>query len=88
MMEFDPKTAYAPSLPSMIKKQMCPKIVLKGWWWKKYFPHYRNLSKTMNAIMLKDWMDGGAEKFLDESQHKMILQFLKNGTEVNYTKNI
>ena len=53
------------------KLLLCPKIVLKGWWWKKYFKHYRDLSDVTNKLYQHEWLNGGYECF--EEMYKMYL---------------
>lgn len=50
---------YSGSITDAIKLSLCPTIKLNGWWWKKYFKKYRNLSETMNDLQRYDWMHGG-----------------------------
>lgn len=53
------------------KTKLCPKIILNGWWWKKYFKHYKKLSKVTNDLFLHDWLNGGYELY--EEMYKMML---------------
>lgn len=73
------------------KKATCPKIVLNGWWWKKHFAHYRNLSETYNALYLHEWMNGGYEIY--EEMYKImmdreLLASFGNAWETKYTNDI
>jgi len=34
-----------------------PRIELKGWWWKKYIPHYRRMQKLIQQLLDRKWMD-------------------------------
>lgn len=45
------------------KTKLCPKIILKGWWWKKYIPYYKKLSYATNQLFLHEWLNGGYESF-------------------------
>lgn len=71
-----------------VKKAMCPTIVLKGWWWKKYFPHYQKLSKVMNDLQMDWWLNkGGYEEYLEQMEkhfEKEMLNRLKFGCNTNY----
>ena|SRR3990167_2667689 len=53
------------------KLECCPKIILNGWWWKKYFKKYKNISEVMNDIQQYDWMHGGYENSI-EVLHKLF----------------
>jgi hypothetical protein len=45
------------------KTKLCPKIVLKGWWWKKYIPYYIKKSEAVNSVFLYEWLHGGYEAY-------------------------
>lgn len=44
------------------KLLLCPDLVLKGWWWRKYFKKYRDESEILNSDFRNYWMNGGYEK--------------------------
>ena len=70
------------------KKAMCPQIVLNGWWWKKYIPHYRKQSQVMNDLHLHEWMNGGYEKHFEKIQElfdKDLAERLNSGFSTIYT---
>lgn len=68
-----------------IKQRTCPKIVLLGWWWKKYIPYYQKKSKIMNDIMMKDWVERGYYIWLEQMRNKTTSELLKNAIETHYT---
>lgn len=55
------------------KRAQCPRIVLRGWWWKQFVPHYRRVSEAVNELAMHDWMNGGYEKHI-EAMHQMFLE--------------
>lgn len=71
-------------------KKYPPRIVLKGWWWKKYFSYYRSLREIMQELSDYSWKNGGAEEFEKEQEKafrttldKNCYKVLSNGFSIN-----
>lgn len=73
-------------MKELFKKSICPKIVLNGWWWKKYIPYYQKQSKVMNDMLMDYWVNkGGCEEFMDLVDKHYTTELLNNGYETIYT---
>ena len=69
-----------------LKRDSCPKVIIHGWWWKKYFKKYRDISEVMNTLMMHDWMNGGYEqhqaefeKIIKHTFDEYAFDMFKNG---------
>lgn len=69
------KEFYSKSVTDAIKFSTCPKIVLPGWWWKKYFKSYCRLRVTMQDLIEYQWMHGGYEEY-KEMLTKLTNEFI------------
>lgn len=38
-----------------IFKNYPPEIILKGWWWKRFFPKWRKIKNVMNDIVANEY---------------------------------
>lgn len=53
-----------------------PKIELRGWWWKKYIPHYRRLKQVMQLLLDRVWVKEKDE--IEKSLEKMVQEEMDN----------
>lgn len=80
----DPNVSNAKELYEDRKRFLCPKIVLLGWWWKKYIPYYQRKSKVMNDIMMKDWLERGYDEWFERIVALQMKGVVDSGFETQY----
>ncbi len=49
-----------------------PKIILKGWWWKRFIPKYRRQEFLMNWWIKKEWSAGLWKKYLNRINKELL----------------
>ena len=60
-----------------------PRVELKGWWWKKYIPHYRRMQSALQHFIDMNWQDNYPE--IQKEIEKMEKDYFFQQT-TNYKK--